>query len=68
MCYKFKTPYKVLRAIQQTEIEYTRTGNPKGIKGPLKELGGFSWKFVQNNKELLFGKIENKRQKKIDEI
>jgi ERCC4-type nuclease len=65
---KFKTPYNVLRAIQQTEIQYTSTGNPKGIKGPLKELGGFSWKFVQNNKELLFGKIENKRQKKINEI
>ena len=65
---KFKTPHNVLRAIQETEIEYTRTGNPKGIKGPLKALGGFGWKFVQNNKELLFGKIEKNRQKKIDEI
>ena len=65
---KFKTPYNVIRAIQETEIEYTRTGNPKGIKGPLKALGGFGWKFVQNNKELLFGKIEKNRQKKIDEI
>jgi ERCC4-type nuclease len=65
---KFKTPFNVLQAIRKTEIEYTNTGNPKGIKGPLKEIGGFGWKFVQNNKELLFGKIEIKRQKKIDEI
>jgi Fanconi anemia group M protein len=65
---KFKTPYNVLRAIQQTEVEYTKTGNPKGIRGPLKDLGGFGWKFVENNKELLFGKKENRKQRKIDEI
>jgi len=52
---KFETPYKVFRAIKQTIIIFTRTGNPKGIVGPLKELSGFSWKFVQKNKEILFG-------------
>jgi Fanconi anemia group M protein len=51
----FKTPYRVLRAIKETEITYTRTGNPKGIKGPLEQVSGFGWKFIQKNKELLFG-------------
>ena len=65
---KFKTPFNVLKAIKDTEILYTRTGNPKDVKGPLKELTGFGWKFVQKNKEILFGKSNMKKQKKIDEI
>jgi Fanconi anemia group M protein len=66
----YETPYKVFKAIKHTKITYTRTGNPKGIEGPLKELSGFSWKFVEKNKEMLFGKIREKGpvQKKIDEI
>jgi len=63
----FKTPYKVLRAIKQTEILYTRTGNPKGIKGPLEKLSGFGWKFVEKNQKILFGDVKSP-QKKIDEI
>jgi Fanconi anemia group M protein len=65
---KYKTPYKVLNAIKHTEITFTRTGNPKGIRGPLEKLKGFSWKFVEKNKELIFGKTEKITQKKIDEI
>ncbi|KKM14047.1 hypothetical protein LCGC14_1710060 [marine sediment metagenome] len=34
---------------------YTRTGNPKGIEGPLAQLQGFGWKFVEKNKNILFG-------------
>lgn len=52
----FKTPAKVIEAIKKTKIIYTRTGNPKGIEGPLKDLQGFGWKFVKENKEILFGK------------
>ena len=52
---KFKTPYKVLKAIKETEIIYTRNGTPKGISGALAELKGFGWKFVEKNKEILFG-------------
>ena len=63
----FKTPYNVLKAIKQTEILYTKTGNPKGIKGPLEKLSGFGWKFVEKNHKILFGKIQNP-QKRIDEI
>ncbi len=53
---KFRNPYNVVRAIKKTNITFTRTGNPKGIEGPLKGLKGFSWKFVQKNKEILFSK------------
>jgi len=63
---KFKTPFNVLKAIKDTKIIYTRTGNPKGIEGSLSELKGFGWKFVQKNKELLFGK--DKTQKTLDEL
>jgi len=67
---KYETPYQVFKAIKHTEVIYTRTGNPKGIDGPLKELSGFSWKFVEKNKEMLFGKIKEKGpvQKKIDDM
>ncbi len=64
---KFKTPYEVFRAIKYTEISYTRTGNPKGIKGPLEDLTGFGWKFVEKNQKLLFGKKKKSPQKKINE-
>lgn len=64
---EFKTPYKALRAIKQTEIIYTRTGNPKGIKGPLQRLSGFGWKFIEKNQQILFGEVKSP-QKKIDEI
>ncbi len=65
---KYKTPYQVIKAIKKTEIVYTRTNNPKGIKGPLEIMKGFSWKFIQKNKEILFGKKNKKGiQKKIDE-
>ena len=59
---KFKTPSSVVKAIKNTNITFTRTGNPKGIEGPLKELKGFSWKFVQKNQEILFSKSEISRQ------
>ncbi len=62
---KFKTPSNVVKAIRKTNITFTRTGNPKGIEGPLKELKGFSWKFVQKNQEILFSKLEISRQNTI---
>jgi len=65
---KFKTPFNVIKAIKNTEIIYTRTGNPKDIKGPLKEIIGIGWKFVHKNREILFGKTMISPQKKINEI
>jgi len=64
---KFKTPYNVFKAIKKTEILYTRTNNPKGIRGPLETLKGFGWSFIKKNQEILFGRKKNP-QKKINEI
>ena len=65
---RFKTPNNVFQAIKETKILYTRTNNPKDIEGPLKEMKGFGWKFIEKNKELLFGKQKEKKQKKINEV
>ena len=64
---KFKTPYQVFKAIKHTEILYTRTNNPKGIQGPLDELTGFGWKFVEKNQKILFGKQKKSPQKRIND-
>ena len=65
---KYRNPYQVFKAIKNTEITYTKTGNPKGLEGPLAELTGFGWKFVEKNKRLLFGKKKKSPQKKINEM
>ncbi|KKL72916.1 hypothetical protein LCGC14_2080130 [marine sediment metagenome] len=54
----FETPANVSKAIKDTEIMYTKTGNPKGIEGPLSQLEGFGWKFVEKNRAILFGEGE----------
>ena len=64
---KYKTPYQVFKAIRHTEILYTKTGNPKAIKGPLEDLTGFGWKFVEKNQKILFGKKKKSPQKKIND-
>ncbi|MFX1313392.1 MAG: ERCC4 domain-containing protein [Promethearchaeota archaeon] len=64
---RFKTPYQVFKAIRYTEILYTKTGNPKGIQGPLENLTGFGWKFVEKNQKILFGKKKKSPQKKIND-
>ncbi len=64
---KFKNPYQVFKAIKRTEILYTKTGNPKGIRGPLADLTGFGWKFVEKNQRLLFGKKKKSPQKRIND-
>ena len=64
---RYKTPYQVFKAIRHTEILYTKTGNPKGIQGPLGDLTGFGWKFVEKNQKILFGKKKKSPQKKIND-
>ncbi|MHA1718737.1 MAG: hypothetical protein ACTSWX_10705 [Promethearchaeota archaeon] len=49
----FKTPYNVLKAIVETEITYTKSGNPKGVLGSLGKLKGFGYKFIKINRNLL---------------
>jgi len=46
---------------------YTKTGNPKGIIGPLENLTGFGPIFVEKNQKILFGKKRKSPQKKINE-
>lgn len=49
----FGTPWKIFEAIFSSTILYTRTGNPKGITGPIGEIKGFGPKFIAKNQELL---------------
>jgi len=61
---KFRTPFKVFEAIKFTKTLYTRTGNPKGIQGPLDSLKGFGWKFLKENKDLILGNKKNQKELK----
>ncbi|MFX0101313.1 MAG: ERCC4 domain-containing protein [Candidatus Hodarchaeota archaeon] len=56
---EFKSPMNFIKALMNTEILYTKTGNPKGIDGDLKKLKGFGWKFVKENKDLLLSEDED---------
>jgi ERCC4-type nuclease len=47
-----KNPMNVFKAIQESSILYTKTGNPKGIEGPLAGIKGIGPKFVMENKRL----------------
>lgn len=49
---KFKTPYDVLYAIYHSKLTFTKTGNPKGVEGPLGEIRGIGVKWVKKNKDL----------------
>lgn len=60
----FKTPSKFITALMNTEILYTKTGNPKGIKGGLEKIRGFGWKFVKENQNLLLKKGEKESEQK----
>ncbi|MFW9778852.1 MAG: ERCC4 domain-containing protein [Candidatus Heimdallarchaeota archaeon] len=47
------SPSEVFKGIVDTQITYTKTGNPKGLEGPLASLEGFGPKYVLKNQELL---------------
>lgn len=55
----FQTPAKVFKAIKHTQLVHTRTGNVKGIAGPIKDanIAGAGKTFVIENQKLLFGKL-----------
>ena len=50
------SPQNVFEGILNTKLLYTRTGNPKGILGPLADVPGIGFKFIDNNRKLLKGK------------
>ncbi len=49
---ELKSPMSVFKAIQDSTILYTKTGNPKGIDGPLANIKGIGPKFLLENKKL----------------
>jgi ERCC4-type nuclease len=55
---EFKCPINFFTELLNTEIVYTKNGNPKGITGKLAEVKGFGWKFVRDNKNLLLNEDE----------
>ncbi|HME52103.1 MAG TPA: ERCC4 domain-containing protein [Candidatus Lokiarchaeia archaeon] len=52
---QFQTPLNVFKAIQDSSVLYTKTGNPKGIEGPLEGIKGIGPKFLIENKKLVEG-------------
>lgn len=45
-------PKEVIDSILETEVLYTKTGNPKGLNGPMSDLEGFGPKYVLKNQGL----------------
>ncbi len=54
----YKSPINVMNAILDSKVLYTKTGNPKGIEGPLTQIEGFGPKYLIENQKLL--KIQKK--------
>ncbi len=54
---ELKTPYNIINTIMDTEILFTRTGNPKGVTGKFAEMKGISHRFVKRNREVLAGEV-----------
>ena len=50
---KLGSPEKIFEGILNTKLLYTRTGNPKGISGPLENIQGIGFKFIEKNRKLL---------------
>ncbi|PWI48847.1 hypothetical protein CEE45_04625 [Candidatus Heimdallarchaeota archaeon B3_Heim] len=57
------SPEKVLNSILQTDVVYTKTGNPKGLEGPMKSLEGFGPKYVIQNQRLLRSSAKDEAKK-----
>lgn len=47
------SPIEVFQSLLDTQVLYTKTGNLKGLEGPLADLEGFGPKYVLRNQELL---------------
>ncbi len=57
------SPEEVLNSILQTDVVYTKTGNPKGLEGPMKSLEGFGPKYVLQNQRLLRSSAKDEAKK-----
>lgn len=47
------SPKKVVNAILDSKVLYTKSGNPKGIEGSFSEMKGFGANYIIENKKLL---------------
>ncbi|UYP48508.1 hypothetical protein NEF87_004793 [Candidatus Lokiarchaeum ossiferum] len=50
---EFQFPFEIMEEIRSSELLYTRTGNPKGITGRLKNIKLFDFEFIRQNQILL---------------
>ena len=55
-------PTEVINSILETKVIYTKTGNPKGLEGPMNNIEGFGPKYVLQNQSLL--RSSNKKNQK----
>ena len=53
----FESVFDVIKGIKESEIIFTKTGNPKGVIGPIDEIEGSNIEFVRQNKIMLFDEL-----------
>ena len=65
---KYFSSYPLAETVAFNMIESSSgvTVISKGIQGPLSDLTGFGWKFVEKNKKIIFGKRKKNPQKRIN--
>ncbi len=54
----FESVWDVISGIKESEIIFTKTGNPKGVVGPIEEVEGSSIEFVRQNRIMLFENLK----------
>jgi len=60
---RFGSPFDVFEAILNSTVIFTRTGNPKGVVGPLGNVRGVNHKFVTKNRNLLLSNAKKDKSK-----
>jgi ERCC4-type nuclease len=53
---ELQSPFEIINSILDSEILFTKTGNPKGISGQFANMRGIGHRFIKRNKQLLMGK------------
>ena len=53
----FESVWDVIDGIKESEVIFTKTGNPKGVVGPIEDVEGCSIGFVRQNKIMLFEEL-----------
>lgn len=60
-----KTPEFIIHAIESTEIEYTKKGNPKKIQGIMERITGIGVKYINRNIRLLTESYNQAKRTKV---